>query len=782
MSPPGISAILTDVVMKEHPSRLCGSRPRLRETYNSDAHRTGRRRTALAVAILSIATTQYARAATAADDKPDAPGIDQAETTHSSAPASTSKGGRATPKERDKAVVSHDQVTADDTLPAVTVIGQPGSSYAATAASSVTRNDAPLKDYPASIQVVPAAVLQDRGVTRTDQLVDNVSGVHAEANYGGNEATFFNIRGFSESNGLRDGFRNYGYYAFRDVQNIESVEVFKGPAGALYGGIGAVGGYINTVSKHPGQENFGEVAVTAGTDGLVRTTMDMNRVLNDNLSIRLNAAVENNGTFRDNAAYHSWSIAPAITWDNHHGTTLTLLTEFNHLRRDGFDFGVPAVANYQALSRTRYYGLLNGVYPGVAGDYGKNDTQSETLLFEHALSANWKLRLAGQFTEAHQRSTQSFPNSTTATDNLLEYSVYSGADEVSRQYSARAELVGNVFTGNVKHAVLAGIDYGYQEVGSNGSKVYTMTLDLFNPGYVSGLTSSDPLSSHQGQGKDYGAYLQDFITLTHQIKVFVGLRADRFVNRAIESGEVTGNGQQTAFSPRIGLVWQPTDRTSFFTDWSRSYSPNVGHSGSNVTYDAEVAEQFEVGVKHDLIKDRLNASLAVFNLDRNHILTTDPDNPLLQVLTGKQRSQGVELDIAGNLSPRWKTIVTYAYTVAKVMSDTTYPVGDTLSNVPRHSASVWTTYRLQSIPGMQVGAGLYYVGSREATLPNSFKLAGYVRTDAMASYQHGRWKTQLNIFNVFNRKYYTGGSAATFNYTLMPSPPLSAQVTVSYKF
>ncbi|GGD70051.1 TonB-dependent receptor [Caballeronia grimmiae] len=675
-----------------------------------------------------------------------------------------------------------ERIATDNVMPAVTVTGSRISSYTDETSSSTTRTDTPLQDYPASVQVVPSEVLQDRGVTRINQIADNVSGVHAEASYGGNGATFFNIRGFSESNGLRDGFRNYGYYAFRDVQNIDRIEVFKGPAGALYGGIGAVGGYINTVSKRPEPGNFGEVGLTAGSYGLVRTTIDVNRALNDDLSIRVNGSAESNSTFRDNAGYKSWSIAPAITWTNHHGTSVTLLTEYNHLNRDGFDFGIPAVPNYQSLSRTRYYGLRSGAYSGVDGDYGRNDTLSETLLFEQELSSNWKLRLSGQYAYARQHSTQSFPDSTLPTGNLLDYSVYSGANEFSRQYSARAELVGTFVTGTLKHALLAGVDYGYLEVGSGGSAVSTMTLDLFNPNYLSGLTPSDPLPGHQGRGADYGVYVQDLVDLTSQIKLLVGLRADRFINQADEAGEPTGRGQQTTFSPRVGLVWQPTASTSFFTDWNRSHAPNVGHSGGNVTYDAEVAEQIEVGVKQELIKNQLNASVALFNINRNHILTPDPTNPVLEVLTGKQRSRGVEVDIAGNITPRWKAIVTYAYTIAKVMSDNTFPVGDALSNVPRHSASLWTVYQLQSIPGLQVGAGVYYVGPREATLPNTFKLPAYVRTDAMASYQRGPWKTQLNVFNLFNRKYYTGGSAATFDYTLMPSVPLSAQVTVSYAF
>lgn len=667
-------------------------------------------------------------------------------------------------------------------LPSTTVSDTSISGYVTPTSTNTTRTDTPLKEYPASIQVVPNELLKDRGVTRIDQVAETVSGVHAEANYGGNGATFFNIRGFSESNGLRDGFRNYGYYAFRDVQNIDQVEIFKGPAGALYGGIGAIGGYLNTVSKKPEWNDFGEVSGTAGSHDLARSTLDVNRVLNEDLSVRLNASAEHDSTFRDDTRDHSWSFAPAITWDNHDGTSLTLLGEYNHLNRDGFDFGVPAVANYRELSKTRYYGLSRRAYAGIDGDYGKNDTLSETLLFEHSLSDNWKLRLAGQYAYARQRSTQSFPNSTATVGNLLDYSVYSDADESSRQFGTRAELVGEVFTGDIKHQLLIGTDYSVQKISSAGSQISTMTLDLSNPDYLSGLTPAGSLDGHESQGKDYGAYVQDLIELTPTIKLQAALRADRFVNRAKESGGDSAQGQQSTLSPRLGIVWQATDSTSYFADWSLSHSPNVGHSGSNVTYEAEVVEQFEVGLKHELIKDRLDANLAVFSLDRNHILTTDPDDPLLQVLTGKQRSQGVELDITGNITPQWKTAASYTYTVAKVRSDSNYPTGDVLSNAPRHSASLWTAYRMKSVEGLQIGGGVYYVGSREATLPNTFKLSSYVRTDAMASYKVGAWTTQMNVFNVFDRRYYTGGTAATFDYTLMPSPPRTIQLSETYLF
>ena len=660
-------------------------------------------------------------------------------------------------------------------MPVVTVRGDAAID---DHADSTSRTAIPIKDQAASIQVVPREFLIERGVTRTDQLLENVSGVLAESSYGGNGATFFNIRGFSENNGLRDGFRNYGYLAFRDVQNIERVEVFKGPAGALYGGVGAVGGYVNTVSKRPEAENFGDASLTIGNHGLARTTLDVNRALDNGVTVRLNGAVEKNDGFRDDAGTDAWSIAPSISWRNGHGTSLTLLTEFNHLHRDGFDFGIPNVPDYASLSRTRYY--------GDNGDFGTNDTQAATLLFEHVLNDAWTARLSAHYSHAHQVSQQSFPDlGSYAGGNQLTYDVYSGANEASKQYAVQGELVGNIIAGGMKHALLAGIDYGYLEQGGAGSPVSTLTLDLFDPAYVSALVPMSPASPyHQAQSKDLGIYVQDLVDLAPKWKLHLGLRADRFENRELLGGVETATGSQNAISPRVGVVWQPVPATSFFADWSRSHAPNVAHSVSNATYDAEIGQQVEAGVKQELVKNRLHASVAVFDLKRENILTSDPNDPTRQVLSGRQDSRGVEFDLAGTLAPGWKATAAYTYLAATVKSDTSLPVGDTLSNVPRHHASVWSTYEIQEgqWKGLGVGGGVYYVGAREANLPNTFRLPAYVRTDASLTYRSGPWRTQFNIANLFNRRYVTGGSASVFNYTLAPSQPLSAQLTVAYHF
>ncbi|WAC73092.1 TonB-dependent receptor [Roseateles sp. SL47] len=668
-------------------------------------------------------------------------------------------------------------------LPDVLVTGTaPAASYLPDASVSVSRTTTPLSAQAAAIQVVPQAVLRDRNVTRTDQLIENVSGILPESTYGGNGATFFNIRGFSENNGLRDGFRNFGYLAFRDVQNIERVEVFKGPSGALYGGVGAVGGYVNTVSKQALSNDFTELRLTGGSYDQARTAEDVNRSTSPALRVRLNASAEHNNMERDHALFNSVSIAPALSWSVDADTSVTLLTEFNLLRRQGFDFGVPNIPDYKKLDTKRYYGLTDGMAAGVSGDFGRNDTRAVTAQLEHRFNETWTLRTAVQYTYARQQSTQTFPNTTTATDKLLDFTVYSGSVEESTQYGLRSELLGTVNLAGFQHQVLAGGDYGYLEQGSRGSRSYGLTLDLTAPSVQFPLTDLGSNASHQGQGRDLGIFIQDQVIFSPAWQASLALRADHFRNRALVAGSETSRESQSAWSPRLGLVWLPTAQTSVFADWSRSHAPNVGHGANENTFEAEVATQWEAGVKQQLFNNRLLLTLAAFRLERSNMLTTDPTDPTRQVLTGQQNSRGLELDLAGAITNTWKVMGSYSYTDAFVKRDGSLPTGDALTNVPRHHANLWSTWDLASLPGWGIGAGVYYVGAREATLPNSYKLSAYVRSDVAVFYRHNEWRVQLNVDNVLDRSYYTGGSASTFNYMLQPGAGRSARLSASYLF
>ncbi|QOJ10028.1 TonB-dependent siderophore receptor [Nitrosomonas sp. H1_AOB3] len=655
--------------------------------------------------------------------------------------------------------------------------------YTTNRADSLIRTDLPLSDIPASIQVVPHEVLRDRAVTQPNQLLENVSGVRAEASYGGNRGMFFNIRGFTTHSSSRDGFQYNGNLVTRDVQNIEQIEVMKGPSGAIYGGIGSLGGQVNTVSKRPLYYNYGAINLLWGNYQQWRPTFDINRVLGKGFSVRLNGAYENNRTFRDGGGFESYSLAPAISWQGER-TSVTLLTEYNRLEQDLFDFGLPNLTNYRHLSRTRYFGLRNGDHPGLPGDYGLNETYVGTAILHHQLSQAWNLRIAAQYHRATQDSTQSFPDNYLYTgDNKLHFTNYSNGHEWSRGHTVQAELRGQAHTWGFEHNLLFGTEYRNVTNGFNNTDQTGFVLDLFDPGMRPAHHEPIILGEgyNEGRGDDIGIYAQDLLTLTSAVKLLAGLRLDRFHNEAESSG-YTNSANQMTLSWQVGAVWELNPTAALFTRVGRSHSPNITRSIDASVFDAEVGTQKEIGVKFNFFERRLNATLAAYKLTRSNVLTSDPNDPQRSILAGSQSSHGFELDVNGELTRRWKVIASYAYTHAEVKADGFFPVGDKLPDVPRHSGNLWTTYEPGGVlQGLGVGGGIYAASSRQATLPNSHKLGAYVRMDTTAYYDTGNWRAQFNVNNLFDTKYYYSGASGVYNYTLIPNPPRTFLLTLSYR-
>lgn len=672
-------------------------------------------------------------------------------------------------------------------LPEMTVTGASAnpewSGYTTNRADSLTRTDLPLSDIPVSIQVVPQEVLRDRAVSQPGQLLENVSGVQTEASYGGNRGMFFNIRGFTTHSSSRDGFQYNGNLVTRDVQNIERIEVMKGPSGTLYGGVGSLGGQVNTVSKRPLDYNYGAINLLWGNYQQWRPTFDINHVLGKGFSMRLNGAYENNDTFRDGGSFESYSLAPAISWQGER-TSVELLGEYNRFDQDLFDFGLPNLPNFRHLSRTRYFGLRKGDYPDLPGDSGLNETYVGTAILHHQLSQTWGLRIAAQYHRATQDSTQSFPDNYLYTgDNKLHFTHYMNGHEWSRGHAVQAELRGQVHTWSFEHNLLFGTEYRKVVNGFNNTDQTGFILDLFDPGMRP--AHHEPIilgeGHNEGRGDDIGIYAQDLLTLTSAVKLLAGLRLDRFHNEAESSG-YTNSANQMTLSWQVGAVWELNPTAALFTRVGRSHSPNITRSIDASVFDAEVGTQKEIGAKFNFFDRRLNATLAAYQLTRRHILTSDPNDPLRNILAGRQSSHGFELDVSGELTRRWKVIASYAYTHAEVKADGFFPVGDKLPDVPRHSGNLWTTYEPGGVlQGLGVGGGIYAASSRQATLPNSHKLGAYVRMDTTAYYDTGNWRAQFNVNNLFDAKYYYGGSSGVYNYTLIPNPPRTFLLTLSYR-
>ncbi len=352
-------------------------------------------------------------------------------------------------------------------------------------------------------------------------------------------------------------------------------------------------------------------------------------------------------------------------------------------------------------------------------------------------------------------------------------------DYLIETYALDTYAVGKFNTGSIQHQLVVGFDLSRYLGKSNDIGYFgSFPLDLFDPVYGQVvLEGGDPFRSVSTQDS-LGIYVQDQITLADNLKLLLGGRFDIFNQKLDDLVASTTNFQQDeAFSPRVGIVYQPVKPISLYANYTRSVEQVVGRSIDNSLFEPERGTQYEVGMKADLT-DRLSATLALYEITRSNVLT-ESDNPLFQIQTGKQRSRGVEFDLQGQILPGWNIIANYAYTDARIVENN-FSEGNRLENVPEHNIGLWTTYQIQTgnLQGLGFGLGMYYVGERPGDLQNTFTVPSYFRTDASIFYKRDRFKTAINIKNLFDIEYF---SAATSPNRVYYGAPFTIQGSISWE-
>lgn len=659
----------------------------------------------------------------------------------------------------------------------LTVTGEREGEYNAQNAPSSTKIDAPLRDIPQAIQVVPEQVLKDRQVTRLDEFTDNVSGVQRVFGFG--TTSGYNIRGFFAGyESLRNGFRDQGNQ--RDIANIQQVEVLKGPSSVLYGGgsSASLSGIVNTVTKKPLDSPLYQANFTAGSFNFYRSSIDATGpLLSDRSALyRLNIAYDNANSYRDFVNSENFFIAPALTLQLGPRTTLT--TEYEYLNYSYiFDKGLPLDPVSLRLPVNRFIGE-----PGL--DPTTGSVNSLTSNFEHKFSDNWKFRQGLNVTIGNTEVGNARIYSISLQDDgsTLDRTSSVGAQK-NENYTLQSEVSGKFNTGSLRHNILVGVELARFKYGYDVFEAPLAPINIFNPVYGA-RPGAFTLSFAGEQGADnVGIYLQDLVELSPNLKIAAGGRFDVVDSFYKDRPTNTVVNEQTdsRFSPRVGIVYQPSKFTSLYFNWTNSFVPQIfSRSRTNEQFKPEIGEQFEVGLKQNLFDDRLSATLAFYQITRQNVLTPDPIDTNFSIQTGEQRSRGIELDVAGEIIPGWKIIATYAYTNAEVTKDNNLNlVGDRTAGVPEHSTSLWTTYEFQrgNLQGLGFGLGLIYATEREVSLPNTFTVPSYLRTDASVFYRRNNYRVGLNFKNLFDVKYYE-----VDGYSLLPAAPLAVLGTVSVEF
>ena len=688
------------------------------------------------------------------------------------------------------ALLACDGARAQETLSTVTVTGHSDGDgdYHASRSSTFTRTDTPLKEIPASVTVVPAQVIKDQAMRSLADVIRYVPGALAHQGEGNRDQ--FILRGVSTSADLYvDGVRDDAQ-VFRDLYNLERIEVLKGTAGMIFGRGGA-GGVINRVTKQPVSGPVREASLGAGSWDELRGTLDVGDGVDDAAAWRLNAMAEHAGSFRSGVELDRWAINPTLALAIGPRSVLTFGVE--HLRDDRTaDRGIPA-------RNGRPYETDPGTFFGNAGQSdARAVVDGAYAIVDHDFGGGTRLRNVLRVTRYDKSYQNVYPdnaNTSSVSDaGTMRLAAYNNANVRTNVFS-QTDVTFKADTGSVEHTLLGGLELGHQDSANKRN------TGFFGPSASDSLITvpaTAPLATavrFQPNGSDadngvradiVGIYVQDQVTLTHDWKVVGGLRYDVFRTR-FDDHRTTVAPTDLArtdhgLSPRIGVLWSSTRAATFYASYSESFLPSgeqLSLAPNTVDLAPERARNYELGAHWDALPG-LTASAAIFRLDRDDVRSPDPAHPGFFVKTGQQRTEGFEVGVQGDVTPRWRVHGGYSNLNGRITQTTSAaPAGAVLQLVPEHLFSLWNRVTLGA--SWAAGLGFVYQSTSFATLDNRVELPGFARTDAAVycAVAGGRASAAVNVENVFDRKYTP---TADGNNNLSPGAPRNVRITLNAVF
>lgn len=662
----------------------------------------------------------------------------------------------------------------------------PVIGYRATRSASATRTDTALHETPQSVSVVPKDVLEDTAATRLQDGLDYAGGVGRANNFGGQGLTTFTVRGFTTGEFYRNGFPiNRGYPNAPDANTVERLEVLRGPATSLYGR-GDPGGTFNAVSKQP----LAEPKVTLGSQfddqGMHRATLDATGPLSDDgrLAYRLNLLGEGGETFRDDVETERYDVAPVLSWQVNDTTRIVFEGDFmrnNH----PLDRGLTRLPTQRGTASRD-----TNIWEKGTDNLLHNDNNMAQLRFEHQLNDDWTLGGGMQWLDGTLKGNAVEANKLQADGHTLGRNFnYRKLEWTDRDY--QLNLTGHFDTAGFAHTLLTGIeyeDYDYQSIirrSAGGETDYP--IDIFDPVLGQPRPALTRTTTNDKENlKTWAAFIQDQVALTERLKVLAGLRFERFEHRYNDyrEGAADWTAADNAVTPRLGVIYDLTDTVAVYANTARSFKPNSGASRQGQGFDPEKGKSYELGVKWEVLDRQLSVDAAIYHIVKENVLANDPQDPTgtYKVAAGEVRSRGLDITVAGNITPEWRMIGGYAYVDAEVTKDTSLPDGTRLANIPRNSFSLLNTYEFQDglAKGLGLGMGVKYIDDRAGqTAATTYTMQQYTVVDLLAFYQvNEHVRLNLDLKNLFNKEYDEGA----FNNYVYPGAPRTVQAGVSYTF
>ena len=654
------------------------------------------------------------------------------------------------------------------------------ADYQVPAISSATKTLTPLRDVPQSIAVVTKEQIRDQQLTSLGDVVRYVPGVTAHQGENNRDQIIF--RGNSSSadfflNGVRDDVQYY-----RDLYNLERVEVLRGPNAMIFGR-GGGGGVINRVTKEAGFTPLREITLQGSSFGFKRFAVDLDQPISDKLTFRVNGLYENSDSFRRFVNLERYGITPTVTIAPDKVTKITLSYEHFSDHRTA-DRGITSFQGRPVdVDIATFFGNPDDsrVRAGVNLGTASVERQVGKLLLSNRVQFG-----------AYDRFYQNYvPGALNATQSQVTLTAYNNATHRQNVFN-QTDVTFVATTGRIRHTLLGGAEFGLQltdnfrNTGFFNNTATSFSAPSANPVINTPVTFRQSATDADNHLKTRVAavYVQDQIELSRYVQVVAGVRFDRFdlLYRNNRNGDRLGRIDDLT-SPRLGLIFKPVTSLSFYGNYSVSYLPSSGDQFSSLTtitqqVKPEKFSNYEVGLKWD-VNRLLSLTTAVYRLNRTNTRATDPNDPTRILQTGSTRSNGYEVGLSGNITRAWRVAGGYAYQDAFITSATTAArAGAQVAQVPHHNFTLWNTYQVHRRVG--AGLGLIHRTDMFPGVDNTVTLPGYTRADA-ALYVSltERVRLQANVGNFLGKKYYVNADS---NTNISPGYPRAIRVGLIARF
>lgn len=671
---------------------------------------------------------------------------------------------------------------------------------------SVLRSGLKPMDTPQSIQVIGSEIITQQQAIRLSEVIKNVNGVYVGSARGGAQESFFS-RGYdmSANNMFKNGFR-FNSGSIPEVSSLEKVEVLKGSAALLYGNV-APGGILNMVTKTPSFTKGGEISMQMGSYSFYKPSIDVYGPLNDIIAYRFTGSYENSESFRDNVTKERYYINPSFLFQVSDKTEIVLQGDY---LKDYWtpDFGTGIIGK-------KILDLPRNLYLGATWSNGETNQATVSGLVTHNFNKDWKLNFNTSF--------QNFERTSKGTERVQptangDWNRPLGQNRNLEQIiGEQLSVQGNFKTGQIKHQLFTGVD-----MENSFSQAYTFTftpttygsgnlLDFENFDQGGAIPNGTNTRIVKTNTNRFGIYAQDLISLTEKFKVLAGIRWS-WQEAQVETTDLTKKTiikdkkrKDLAFTPKLGLVYQPTKDMSVFASYSNSFTPNTGTTVDLKAIEPSIIDQYEFGVKKDFWKGVLSTNVTLYQITNSNLAQTaefkadgSPNtDSSIKVLSGETNSKGVELDIIAKPIEGLNIIAGYSYNDMRFTKTSglkgSFIEGDRLARTPANTANLSFFYTLQSgsLKGVSLGALGNYIGKRvggwnnqvDPALPNGIfdreiPLEGYTTIDLSVGYEWKKIAILCKLSNITNELNYTVHE----NYSVNPIAPRQIMISLRYKF